>query len=438
MPSEQDIEDSQTQLAAHRATLATFLTQRATFSTAHTPPAVLTGIREARTEIQRLKAVLQAWNIPVEDLSSDTALPPAQAAPPPPSVPARPRHWIPPMVEVPVGPFLMGSTDEQLADVLRQNAKMTWVVNEKTQHRLTLPDYWIGKTPVTNAQFRPFVAGDGYTNQAYWTAAGWHWPTVAGSAPRPASRFTCPVKLSGRKPPGARTKGFTRGGALGRTGAATVRKRTSNAPRRSANTQLGPVRMAHSIWRGMCGSGARRRGASPIPITWRMRGKWPLWKMTSAAFYVAARRGIIVHTCVERTAATTSRVSSSMGYGSPVMLSGSILTPEVLGSGFWVRDCDSFLGGGVGVRGRRGGRGVIVGAWGRGVIVGAGRHRGAWGRSSANTSGWYLRTASGAASPLRVPRGCHPVTSRGGAMRRRCFAPTYGSRYEVAPCVPFQ
>ncbi|MEE8586305.1 MAG: SUMF1/EgtB/PvdO family nonheme iron enzyme, partial [Acidobacteriota bacterium] len=29
--------------------------------------------------------------------------------------------------------------------------------------------------PVTNAQFRPFVEGDGYTNADYWTKAGWAW-----------------------------------------------------------------------------------------------------------------------------------------------------------------------------------------------------------------------------------------------------------------------
>ena len=85
------------------------------------------------------------------------------------------RRLLPAMVEVPAGPFLMGSTDQQLADVLRQDAKLTWVENEKPQHTLTLPRYWIGKTPVTNAQFRPFVESDGYTNQAYWTSVGWQW-----------------------------------------------------------------------------------------------------------------------------------------------------------------------------------------------------------------------------------------------------------------------
>jgi formylglycine-generating enzyme required for sulfatase activity len=34
-------------------------------------------------------------------------------------------------------------------------------------------DYWISQYPVTNAQFAPFVHGDGYRNPDYWTKAGW-------------------------------------------------------------------------------------------------------------------------------------------------------------------------------------------------------------------------------------------------------------------------
>ena len=90
---------------------------------------------------------------------------------PPPVWPA----WVPEMVEVPAGPFLMGSTDQQIADLISQGAFGDWVKIENPQHSLTLPRYWIGKTPVTNAQFRPFVESDGYTNQAYWTTVGWQW-----------------------------------------------------------------------------------------------------------------------------------------------------------------------------------------------------------------------------------------------------------------------
>ena len=74
--------------------------------------------------------------------------------------------WVPEMVAVPAGDFLMGSTD----------ADTKWD-DEKPQHRVTLPTYEIGKTEVTNAQFRPFVDGDGYTNRAYWDDTGWQWCT---------------------------------------------------------------------------------------------------------------------------------------------------------------------------------------------------------------------------------------------------------------------
>jgi formylglycine-generating enzyme required for sulfatase activity len=70
-------------------------------------------------------------------------------------------------VEVPAGPFLMGEDDTDLADI-------------KPQHELDLPTYYIGRTETTNAQFRPFVEGDGYTNQEYWTEAGWKWREEEG------------------------------------------------------------------------------------------------------------------------------------------------------------------------------------------------------------------------------------------------------------------
>ena len=75
------------------------------------------------------------------------------------------QRLLPAMVEVLAGSFLMGS---RRFDLQAQS-------HEKPQHTLTLLPYWIGKTPVTNAQFRPFVDSDGYSNQAYWTTVGWQW-----------------------------------------------------------------------------------------------------------------------------------------------------------------------------------------------------------------------------------------------------------------------
>src|SRR4030067_3810929 len=47
--------------------------------------------------------------------------------------------------------------------------------DESPQHTLELPDFYISRYPVTNAQFRPFVEGDGYKERRYWTEEGWDW-----------------------------------------------------------------------------------------------------------------------------------------------------------------------------------------------------------------------------------------------------------------------
>lgn len=67
-----------------------------------------------------------------------------------------------PFVYVPAGSFQMGSNDYD---------------HEKPIHTMHVDTFWLGKTPVTNAQFRLFVGNGGYTNQALWTTAGWQWRT---------------------------------------------------------------------------------------------------------------------------------------------------------------------------------------------------------------------------------------------------------------------
>lgn len=38
-----------------------------------------------------------------------------------------------------------------------------------------LDGFWIGRTEVTNAQYRPFVEAGGYQQRELWTQAGWAW-----------------------------------------------------------------------------------------------------------------------------------------------------------------------------------------------------------------------------------------------------------------------
>ncbi|WP_423226106.1 NACHT domain-containing protein [Candidatus Amarolinea aalborgensis] len=62
---------------------------------------------------------------------------------------------------VPAGPFWMGSQDDPDAED-----------NEQPQRQVDLAyDYWIGRYPVTNAQFGEFAAAGGYREARYWYEA---------------------------------------------------------------------------------------------------------------------------------------------------------------------------------------------------------------------------------------------------------------------------
>lgn len=68
-------------------------------------------------------------------------------------------------VEIPAGPFTMGSKDDD---------EQAWD-DEKPQHVVELDRFWIGRYPVTNAQFAPFIEDGGYDRRELWTEAGWEW-----------------------------------------------------------------------------------------------------------------------------------------------------------------------------------------------------------------------------------------------------------------------
>ena len=47
--------------------------------------------------------------------------------------------------------------------------------DEQPQHPVTVGNFWLGKTEVTNRQYGYFVDDGGYTHSQWWTAAGWQW-----------------------------------------------------------------------------------------------------------------------------------------------------------------------------------------------------------------------------------------------------------------------
>ncbi|WBB76331.1 ergothioneine biosynthesis protein EgtB [Micromonospora sp. WMMD1128] len=94
---------------------------------------------------------------------------PVLPAPPPPE----PRVRVGGEVLVPAGPFTMGtSTDPWALD------------NERPAHTVDLPAYRIDATPVTNGDYRAFIADGGYDEPRLWSEAGWRHRVEAGlSAP---------------------------------------------------------------------------------------------------------------------------------------------------------------------------------------------------------------------------------------------------------------
>jgi eukaryotic-like serine/threonine-protein kinase len=64
------------------------------------------------------------------------------------------------MILIPAGELLMGSDPQQ--DEAAQD-------NGQSQHRLSLPDYYLAKTPVTSAQYSAFVLATGHNLTDGWT-----------------------------------------------------------------------------------------------------------------------------------------------------------------------------------------------------------------------------------------------------------------------------
>jgi formylglycine-generating enzyme required for sulfatase activity len=108
-----------------------------------------------------LDKVLRAAE-PAADEKGDVVIAPRPSTAPQPrkeSSAAR-QPFEPEMIRIPAGEFLMGSDPQQDEEAL---------YHEQPQHRLSLPDYYLAKTPVTHGQYSAFVLATGYKAPGGWT-----------------------------------------------------------------------------------------------------------------------------------------------------------------------------------------------------------------------------------------------------------------------------
>jgi len=88
---------------------------------------------------------------------------------PPPGPPPADAMSLSAEVEVPGGPFTMGTSTE------------AWALdNERPAHLVDVGSFWIDTTPVTNARYAEFIADGGYDQQRWWSPAGWEHRQRAG------------------------------------------------------------------------------------------------------------------------------------------------------------------------------------------------------------------------------------------------------------------
>jgi formylglycine-generating enzyme required for sulfatase activity len=76
------------------------------------------------------------------------------------------------LLYVPGGEFTMGSRADD------RDASATG--DEFPAHRVYVESFWIGRTEVSNAQYRRFIEAGGYTKREHWTGEGWQWKEENG------------------------------------------------------------------------------------------------------------------------------------------------------------------------------------------------------------------------------------------------------------------
>ena len=125
-----------------------------------------------RERVPREGSFLHELVVRHEDQHQETMLQAIELArlQPAPAVPRSPRPAAPgghtglEPVEVPGGDCEIGARAEGFA-----------YDNERPRHRVYVPPFRVGRTPITNASFLTFVEGGGYERRPWWSDEAWAW-----------------------------------------------------------------------------------------------------------------------------------------------------------------------------------------------------------------------------------------------------------------------
>ncbi len=78
----------------------------------------------------------------------------------------------PAMMRVAPGPFLMGTRSEDVLPLLQRHQQLglrrEWLLKETPRHEVSLPEFEIGRCPVTNLEYKRFVDDAQYQQPRYW------------------------------------------------------------------------------------------------------------------------------------------------------------------------------------------------------------------------------------------------------------------------------
>ncbi len=80
----------------------------------------------------------------------------------------------PELIKIPAGEFFMGSTSEEIRKLLKRfpEIEKQLLERETPQHKVCLPEYFIGKYPVTNKEYAEFIKETGHKTTAEKEGSG--------------------------------------------------------------------------------------------------------------------------------------------------------------------------------------------------------------------------------------------------------------------------